>query len=267
MKKYLIIGLVILIGTNLAALSGVAFNRMGEATSQLTLTERELSLPYNIGAQKEDSGISLSIDWRKPSGSESDYYSYNYQGIKITKDELLALGFKQLDVESNSWVESRELHWALEFNGDLYEKEVKKAELKYQTALDTYQERPNDDNSQEKKSALNRLNREKTTNSRLFFLKAAKDYESLSSKFSDRKNILIVKGLAQPYYNNVQKNHSLQLRHLSVGNIMVPLEHTAIFSALTSSYKNDIAPPRYAVDIKWGSRLEPWIIDVKKLAK
>jgi len=265
MKKHLLIGLVILIGTNLVVLSGVAFNRMGEATTQLTLTERELSLPYNRGIQKENSGISLSIDWRKPTGSDTTFYSYNSQDIKITKDELLALGFEQFDSKSNSWAESRELHWALEFDGALYDAEVKKAELRYQTSLATYQEQTNDTNSQKKKEALHRLNREKKSNSRLVFLEAAKDYESLSTKFSDRKNILIVKGLAKPYYNNVQKNYSLLLRHLSVSNIMVPLEQAEFFSGLTSLYNNDITPPRYAVDIKWGSRLEPWIIDVKKL--
>ena len=265
MKKYLLIGLIILVGTNLVTLSGVAFNRVGEATTQLTLTERELSLPYNRGIQKENSGISLAIDWRKPTGSDTSYYSYNSQDIKITKVQLLALGFEPLDSESNFWAESRELYWALEFDGVLYDAEVKRAELHYQDSFATYQEQPNDTNSEKKKEALKRLNREKKSNSRLFFLEAAKNYEPLSTKFSGRKNILIVKGLAKPYYNNVQKNYSLLLRHLSVSNIMVPLEQAEFFSGLTRLNNNDITPPRYAVDIKWGSRLEPWIIDVKKL--
>jgi hypothetical protein len=265
MKKYLLIGLIILMGTNLVVLSGVAFNRMGEMTTQLTLTERELSLPYNRGIQKENSGISLSIDWRKPTRANTTYYSHNSQDINITKEELLVLGFGQFDGESIDWVESRELFWALEFDGALYDAEVNKAELRYQTSLATYEEKPNETKNQEKKEALHRLSREKKSNSRLFFLEAAKDYESLSTKFSDNKNILIVKGLAKPYYNNVQKNYSLLLKHLSVSNITVPLEHIEIFSGLTGLYNNDITPPRYAVDIKWGSRLEPWIVDVQKL--
>lgn len=264
MKKYLLIGLIILIGSNLVALSGVAFNRMGEATTQLTLTERELSLPYSYGVHKENSGILLSIKWRTPMKEYKPYY-YNSSDLIMTKTELSELGFDQLEADNKLWVESRELYWALEFDGDLYDAEVKKAELKYQASLATYQEQPNDTNSQDKKEALNRLNREKKSNSRLFFLEASKDYESLSTKFSDRKNILFVKGLAKPYYNNVQKNYSLLLRHLSVSNIMVPLEQREIFSGLTNLYNDDITPPRYAVEIKWGSRLEPWIIDVNKL--
>jgi len=249
MKKYLIIGLLMLIGTNIVTLGGVAFNRMGEATSQLTLTERELSLPYNYGMQKENSGISLSIDWRTPTGSDTSIYSYNSQDIKITEHELLALGFEPFDSESNYWAESRELHWALEFDGLLYDAEVKKAQLKYQTSLATYQEQQNDTNSEQKKKALARLNREKNSNSRLFFLEAARDYESLSTKFSERKNILIVKGLAKPYYNKKQKNYSLILRHLLVSNIMVPLKKADFLAGLTSLNNNDVILPRYAVDI------------------
>ena len=77
MKKHLLIGLTILIGSNLAVLGGVVYNRMGDATAQLTLTERELSLPYNSGAQKENSGMSLSINWRTPTGKNETYYPYN----------------------------------------------------------------------------------------------------------------------------------------------------------------------------------------------
>jgi hypothetical protein len=145
MKKYLLIGLTILIGTNLAALGGVAYNRVGDATAQLILSERELSLPYNSGAQKENSGISLSINWRTPTRPDTTSYSYSYYGsqdIKITKSELYDLGFEELDVERNSWVESRELYWALEFDGDLYLAELKKAELNYQTLVAAYDEQP-----------------------------------------------------------------------------------------------------------------------------
>ena len=265
MKKHLLIGLTILIGTNVAALGGVAYNRIGEATAQLTLTERELSLPYNSGDQKENSGISLSINWRTPIRSDTTYYSYNSQDIKITKDELLALGFERLDNKYNSWVESRELYWALEFDGALYDAELKKAELKYQTSLTTYQEQKNDTNDRDRKETLRRLENEKKTNSRLFFIEASVDYDTLEAKFYGQHNILIVKGLAKPYYNNKHKNYSLLLKHLSVSNIMVPLKYAEIFSRLDSSYNIDAVLPRYTVDIKWGSRLEPWVSGIKEL--
>jgi len=262
MKKYLLIGLIILIGTNLAVLGGVAYNRMGEATAQLTLTERELSLPYNSSARKENSGMSLSIDWRTPSRNNETYYP---RDIRITKDELLALGFAQVDVKDNYWVESRELYWAFEFDGALHKAEVIKAKEKYQTALLAYEEQSSDTNSYKKNEYSESLAREKTTNSRLFFVEASADYESLATKFAAQQNILIVKGLAKPYYNNSDKTYSLQLMHLSVRHIMVPLEYTKALVDLKRIDRQDITPPRYAVDISWGNRLEPWIVDVKRL--
>jgi len=267
MKRYLLIGLTILIGTNLAALGGVVYNRMGDATAQLTLTERELSLPYYRGSQKENSSISLTINWRTPTGENETYYPYNSRNIKLSKDELLTLGFAQSEVRDNYWIESRELYWAFEFDGALHKAEIIKAEDKYQTALTTYEEKPNDTNSRKKTEYSESLAREKTTNSRLFFLKVSADYESLANKFSGQKNILIVKGLTKPYYNNNgnDKTYSLMLKHLSVKNIMVPLEHTEVMSNLKRANRRDITPPRYTVDVSWGSRLEPWIINTNKL--
>ncbi|MCJ8319517.1 MAG: DUF4824 family protein [Colwellia sp.] len=265
MKKHLLIGLTILIGTNLAALGGVAYNRMGDATAQLTLTERELSLPYNSGAQKENSGMSLSINWRTPTGKNETYYPYNSRDIRMTKDELLALGFAQTDVKDNYWVESRELYWAFEFDGALHKGEIIKAEDKYQTASMAFKENPNDTSSRKKNEYSESLEREKTTKSRLFFIEASADYESLANKFSGQKNILIVKGLAKPYYNNNDKTYSLLLKHLSVRNIMVPLEYVEALSNLKRDDRRDITPPRYAVDISWGSRLEPWIMNTNKI--
>jgi len=270
MKKYLLIGLFILIGTNLTALGGVAYNRMGEATAQLTLTERELSLPYNNRAEKENSGISLSINWRtssRPTTTSSSSNHFSSQDLKITESELNDLGFDAFDVERNSWVESRELYWALEFDGDLYLAELKKAELNYQTAVASYEEQPSDINSRDIRNSKKRLQRERISNSRLFFLEAAGNYDTLADKFSQQQNIIIVKGLAKPYYNKIQNNYHLRLKYLSVRNIMVPLEYTEVLSSLTSNYYIDIIPPRYAVDIKWGSRLEPWIVDAKELIK
>lgn len=268
MKKYLLIGLTILIGTNLVALGGVAYNRMGEITAQITLTERELSLPYNNGAQKENSGITLSINWRTPTRPITTSYSYSYfssQDIKTTKSELYDLGFEKLDIERNSWVESRELYWALEFNGDLYLAELEKAELNYKNSVEIYENTQSEENNREKMQSKRRLEREKVSNSRLFFLEASKNFESLANKFSKQQNVIIVKGLAKPYYNNKQESYSLLLKHLSVSKIMVPFEYTEALSALKSSNKNNIISPRFAVDIKWGSRLEPWIVDVECL--
>ncbi|WP_019028006.1 DUF4824 family protein [Colwellia piezophila] len=266
MKKYLLIGLTILIGTNIVALSGTAYNRMGGVTAQLMLSERELSLPYISRSKKENSGLSLAIIWRTPTGDSENYSRYNSKDIKIYQDELLALGFDQRDVKDNYWLESRELYWAFEFDGALHKAEIEKAAMKYQSALTTFQENPNDTTSRMKTEYNDNLEREKTTNSRLFFIEASADYETLAVQFSGQQNIVIVKGVAKPYYHSNDKDYSLMLRHLSVRNIMIPLEYTQILANFNKRDRRKINLPRYAVDINWGNRLEPWIVEVKSLS-
>jgi hypothetical protein len=263
MKKYLFIGLIILVGTNLVVLGGVAFNRMGDTTAQLTLTERELSFPYYSGAHKENSGISLSIKWRTPTQKNEIYSPYHSKSINITKDELLALGFDKSDVKDNYWVESQELYLALEFDGALHKAEIKKASEEYQTQLATFEEQDKNINNRKMEFKKN-LQREKTSNSRLFFKEASANYESLEAKFAGQKNILIVKGLGKPYYNSNERSYKLQLQHLLVRNIMIPLEYSDVFSSLERLDRQDITPPRYSVDLNWGKRLEPWVVDVKE---
>lgn len=267
MKKYLFIGLMILIGTNLAALGGVAYNRMADITAQLTLTERELILPYNYGAQKENSGMSLAINWRAPSLNTKNYYAYNAKEINITKNELLALGFTSNNLKDNYWAESRELYWAFEFDGELYQAALANANKNFQEALESFQEQENDANTREKNHREKALKKEQTTNSRLFFIEASADYDTLANKLATQQNVLIVKGLAKPYYNNSDQTYYLRLQHLSVRNIMVPLEYTNALSDLSRRDNRDIMAPRYAVEISWGSRLEPWITNAYKLEK
>lgn len=267
MKKYLLIGLVIIMGTNLVVLGGVAFNRSGDITSHLTLTERELPLPYNTGSQKENSGVLLSINWRTASKANNTYYPYNASEQHITKDELLALGFENIDKQSSNWTTPLELYWALEFDGALHKAEIKKAEAKYQKALLAYNEQANDENKRKEKQFSENLAREKTSNSRLFFIEAAADYELLAAKFSNQNNMLIVKGLTNYYYNKKDDKYSLNLNHLSIGSIMAPLEHTDVFSGLQRQIRNGALLPRYTVTVKWGARLEPWITNTKRVVK
>lgn len=265
MKKYLIAGLSILIVTNLVVLSGVAFNRMGDATTQLALTERELSLFDFSRAADENSGVSLSIKWRVPTEADDMYYGFSAKDLTLTKDELLALGFNRIDSVNNPWVESRELYWAFEFDGALHKAEIEKVDATYQTALAAYNEQPSDENLRQKNQLSRNLEREKSSNSRLFFIEAAVDYDSLSTKYDRQKNVLIVKGVTKPYYNSNDMAYHLTLRHLSVEKIMVPLEYVEVFSGLENRNRRDINPPRYRVDIKWGARLEPWIVGAQSI--
>ena len=265
MKKYLVIGLLIIIGSNLALLSRVAQNRSGEVTSELLLTERELSLPRNYGLAQENSGITLSLNWRTPSVEES--ISYNRRELVISEEDLLSLGFNRHDDDKSHWSEPVELYWAFEFDGDLYKAELSKAALAYKEALLASKKEPNDENKRLVEQANKILTKERNTRSRLIFVEAATSYEELTAKFPTNKKRLIVKGLARTYFNSKNNSHRLTLDSLSTPNIMVPLAHNTIFIGLKKRDWQDITPPRYALNIQWGSTLEPWVTSVTTLTR
>lgn len=261
MKKYLLLGLLLLIGSNLVALAGVAYNRLNEITAAVTLTERELQLPYNSSAQQENSGLSLQMVWRSPSADDEAYQPYNVKESRLSKEQVLALGFELPD-ERYYGAQSQPLYWALEFDGELHDAEVVKAELRYQKALGSYNAQPNEDNTRLKNDAFDFLEKEKLTNSRLFFVKAAADYQSLATEFAGKDNMIFVKGLAKAYYHQNSDSYGLSLNQLLVNRIMVPLADTEPLKGLSRLGYRDITAPRYSVEVNWGSRLEPWIVAV-----
>lgn len=261
MKKYLWMGLSLLIGSNLVVLAGVAYNRLNEVTAAVTLTERELQLPYNSSAQQENSGLSLQIVWRSPSAEDEAYQPYNAKESRLSKEQVLALGFELPD-DGYYGVQSQPLYWALEFDGALHDAEVVKAEQRYHKALATYNAQPNEDNTRLKDDAFDFLEKEKLTNSRLFFVKAAADYQSLATEFADQNNIIFVKGLAKAYYHQNTDSYGLSLNQLLVNHIMVPLADTKPLKGLSRLGYRDIIAPRYSVEVNWGSRFEPWIVAV-----
>ena len=80
LKNTAIAGVTIIACVNAIALGGAAYNRSGVPESSLRLSERELDLPYESRGRKEDSGLTLRLDWRvltpvDDSPNASQYYS------------------------------------------------------------------------------------------------------------------------------------------------------------------------------------------------
>jgi hypothetical protein len=71
---------MLVIVANLAALSGVWFNRTGQPDAVVTLTERELPL---MPRGDDDSGVALKLTWRSEDGGDS----------WLDRDKLDELGF------------------------------------------------------------------------------------------------------------------------------------------------------------------------------
>lgn len=262
MKKYLIFGVALILVTNLFVLGGVFYNRTGEPTAQLVLSEREARLPYLSGFEKENSGVALSISWRVLPNENNELAYYNNRSVALTEQQLIALGFSEIEQLKEGWAQERTLYFALEYNGELYQQSLAHAQRYYQKALSRFELDTSDSQLMHaKERAFETYEREQHYNSRLFFLEASQDYKALASKYAEQNNIVIVKGNAKPYFNQQTKEHFLHVSSLLVNQINVPARYVDDLVSLKAL--RGTKSSSYSVTVNWGQRLEPWIVDIK----
>ena len=96
--KTLAAGAALILLVNVVALSGVYFNRSGEPDARLTLSQRELGVPWDWRVPRDNSGLVLGLNWRVPDGSavEYSYGGYGYHGGTpdwLDEPRMKALGF------------------------------------------------------------------------------------------------------------------------------------------------------------------------------
>jgi len=261
MKKYLIIGLLLLLGTNAVVLSGVAYNRAA-ITSQLNLTERELPLPYNLHSETENSGVALRINWRIPSQGSNEYSHYGYNSVFVDEVQLEEWGFNANRVRQGKRTQSKTLYWALEFDGELYQQALAIAESEYQTAEADHKTLQNKKTKYDMEAAFKRLNKEHLSSSRLFFLEAANDLTKLRKKHEKNSQVIIVKGKSNINYREANNDFSLRLETLLVKEVLLTSNMSKKLSTLEKLAWDDFQPARYEVTINWGNRFEPWIENI-----
>ena len=272
-----VLAFVVLAASNIAVLCGVAYNRSGSPDTLIALSERELPLPYRV--YEDDSGLALRVVWRVLGPADEDrlYRSWGYP-TWFTEEKLTALGFRLGDkgeAESNQTLRkeplSKEVFIVLEKGGAAYREAVARAER-----ARAYQENLARQNHEDKRlqtafeEADQRLARERLAESRLFAVDAGLDPAALRGTYADRARFIITKGLVKPAYD--YDKHRRRVRgyivRLSVETIHVPLAHRHLLDALIAqdgSRTSNPAPPRYAVDLAYGRRFEPWIVAVRPI--
>lgn len=251
-RNLFILGFVILLLTNIVVLLGVYFNRSGKHEI-IILTERELSLPSYV--DKENSGLRLNIQWRTL-GIKDNMFSYSSHWTApswFNTSKLNELGIKaEQDIP-------KEVFIVLENNASLYNKSVKNYEKNLQKKQ-----------GDELKNAEREFKKEQTSKSRLFAIDAGLDYKALKQKYSIPTRYIITKGLVKPDYSynkNEKENYGI-ITQLSIKSIHVPIKHRKIFDSILAQKKAnsvEFQPPRYEVELAYGSRLEPWILSVNPI--
>ena len=269
------LGFVILAATNIVVLSGVASNRSGNPETLVTLTERELQLPYRV--HEENSGLSLRLVWRTLGKNEEEMYDYS--GWKspawFSAEKLDELGFKTdgaLSSDDNGTHYRKpipkEVFIVLENNDETYRDAIKIAEKVLEKAQGLFKSNSGDKTLRNKyESAEKRLKKERMENSRLFAIDAGLYPGELRNKYKDRARFIIVKGLVKPRYRYHKKKKEMfgVISRLSTERIHVPLKHRNVLDNILAQDKpkqNGFQSPRYEIKLAYGSRLEPWIVSV-----
>ena len=270
-----LLALALLAATNAIVLVHVAANRRGEPESRLVLSERELALPYRSHA--ENSSLSLQLRWQLLGSDDNETYSNRWspptwlneakmRDLGFPVDSFMALPDRQ---ERKMLSPTREVFVVLELDGKAYREAVRRVETKLTGPTASAPEPPVTGNDPAK-AARERLERLRTSDSRLFAIDAGLDPVALRKQYEDRSRFLLVKGLVEPVVIGKKTKHEIsgRIERLLNERIHVPLEHRSILDAFTVTGAGGKSKnvSRYQVELAMGSRLEPWIMTVSRLA-
>lgn len=261
--RILIIGAALILVGNAVALIGVAYNRSGEP-AVVNLSERELSRPYNFLASKENSGLTLRLDWRSADNSEPHLPGVFSQGGRtrwLDKEKLAALGFDvsadPQNVDAARRYQKtlpRKAYVVLEFNGPAYQAAVQQARARLDEAKAKLAADPGSKALKANvKYAQRRLDNERNKNTRLFAVDVGPDRRTLRSHYSNRARYLILPGEVR--LTVVNKALTGYISGLGVSSINVPLAYRAAIIG-----GGGARPAHYTVRLAFGKRDEPWIL-------
>ena len=272
-------GAVLILLANAVALTGVYLNRSGEAESRLTLSQRELAMPWSWGMAKENSGLALGLNWRVNDADVGDYYGGGFGSSGGTPEwldaaHMAALGFDTVVVPEDSrgrhGIERqlpREVLLVLELDGPAWQQALERARqnaARNEAAL--VANAGSKEFAEKAKRAQDQFKREETANSRLFAIDAGLDRAALRARYSDRSRYLILKGTLRPRLVTHEKKTRLTgyLSALAVTQINVPHALRPILEPVLRKQRSTADDParHFEATIAVGQRLEPWIESV-----
>ena len=273
-RHTLIAGLALILLTNAVALLGVYRNRSGEPESMLTLTQRELQQPYGWEMTRENSGISLRINWRV--SSTEKYWFGSYSGgspawLDQAKMASLGFDFSQLQHMQDDYRWSnrqlgREVLLVLEQDGPAYQQALQRAR-EYAAEQDAkLAARPDDKAMQNSaKSAHEAASKEEQENSRLFAIDAGLDLQQLRAQYPDRNRYAIVRAQVRPLSVGGQNKIAGYIDSLSIAEINVPHEFHAAFDKRVRPVigrMQTTGQGKFEASVAFGQRLEPWLVGI-----
>jgi len=269
-------GLAIIVLTNAVALGGVAYNRAGTPESGLVLTERELEPAYRTRLERENSGISLQLNWRTNMDEVHAYVRNGHwsQPDWLDRGKLGQLGF-DVDGIEGSWEArrrfnqglQREVYVVLEYEGQSWRRMLEQVRDYYEKARALADKNPGEENlADAAEKAGERLAREERSASRLFAIDAGTDADALRRQYPDRGLHVIAAGRVKPYMNNAGRDRwdiGGTLMPLAITRVHVDAGYRDLFEGLAGDEYEAAPLPRYTARLAWGRRLEPWVVGIE----
>lgn len=278
-KVALLVGLAVIAVTNAIALSGVAYNRSGEAESTLALTERELRIMHWSWPDNDNSSIDLQLEVRTRHLYSIEQQYEQWRGDWLREEQLRELGFDTaLAVDTDEALarrrrdSSKAVFLALEYDGPAYREALEQRHQVVKRAMDLVARNEGDEQFQRQLAhAREELANEEESASRLFVVDASLDPRVLRDRYADRTRYAIVRGrvwthvLGEPG----QRRIAAAPPEVSIASIRVPYPFRDFAESLRGegrySYYRDGRPPRFSAAVNFGRRLEPWIAQMQSL--
>lgn len=276
-RNILAAGALLILLANAVALIGVYLNRSGEADSRLTLSQRELTMPWGWGMAKENSGLALSLNWRVVDPAVGEFGGYGFSGGTpdwLDAARMAALGFDTTLPAEGTFGSRRferqlprEVLLVLELAGPAWQQALERARqnaARHEAA--SLANAGSKEFAEKAKRAQEQLKREEGANSRLFAIDAGLDRAALRARYPERGRYLILKGTVRPRLATQDKKTRVTgyVSALAVTQINVPHAlRPALEPALRSHKRTAEDPaPHFEAVIGVGQRLEPWIESV-----
>jgi len=267
------LGFALLAAVNVVVLSRVEDNRKGDPDALVWLTERELPVVNHL--EMENSGMALRLDWRTLGSGDNE--SYDHRPAWLTAEKLHRLGFRFAagapPRQEKRETEAREVFLVLECNGPAYLEALRKAERALEKEEEAIRANPGDKSLQAaRQQAKKRIRAEELSQSRLFVVDAGTDPQQLRTLYRNPARFIIARGVVRlgSRSEGNQQQVAGVIASVSIDSIHVPLEHRRVIDSLVQQGKGaqgEGKTPRYAVQLAYGSRLEPWITAVRPFSE
>lgn len=258
-KSLYTLAFLLIIVTNIFVLIGTYSNKLGEATSSVVLTQRELRIPYS--SIDENSGVSLKIRYRVTNDLAYRPYASTRNPIWLDELKLQKLGFdtqKQKKYQNRKSNLKKEVFFVLELNGESYKKQLELSTKNLEEKKALLKEDPSNQRLVNNvKDAKRHLHREKTKASRLYIIDAGLSYEKLRDTYKDKAKYIIAKGIVRSYYKKYKASKLADVKGYITGLSISEIH-------VEKSFKNKLQDKhkKFNVHVEYGSRYEPWVSEV-----